>query len=894
MVSIRPVLFIALAITIFSSGIISLAHAQTVPPKFTVGTRVQTTDTLTVRSGGWGWRLGSQPKGAQGVIVDGPKLVRGYYWYQVNYDAAPDGWSVQDYLTAVPVATAPAPVPVATATSVSAGTPSLSLVASVYTIPQGGSTDLIWKGTNVTACVASRGWDGSLASSGTKTVSNIAAPTYFAVTCKGLNTDGSANTKTVTKSVYVRTTSTTVSAPSLSFSVTPASIAAGGQATLNWTATNAGTCTASGGWSGTRATSGSETISSIRSSQTYTLTCTGSSASAAPVTKSVTVSVTSSPTPTPTTPAPSVTFSANASTVTSGGSATLTWSSTNATSCTASGNWSGTQATSGTKTMTNLTSNQTYTLSCTGAGGTTAKTVSVTVTAPVVSTPSTSTGSYSVYQGCEAPATSYARTIYVDPAAGSDTGDGTSAKPFKTLTSVLSANKLLPGDHVILLPGDHGSVFADQDSAKALVNAPSWIWVDFKPGAVAHTIDLRGMNRWLITGAEVTPLGKEVKTLVTLSNGSNMVFADGTIYNTKDSSGWGATQWINTNDGYFSRSITCSAIERTTVKNVRMGVVMYTDSASPDASQNSVKGLVQDVVIRNFSADGIRPIGSDLLVRNNYIFDEYVGDADGDGNHDDGIQSWALNGAVYQNITIDHNWVQESTDPSRKWNATMQGITSFDGVMKNIRVTNNVILGSAYHGLTWNSPINGVIDHNTVFNPTNNGNQYWIYAPGGTSTTISNNVANLITWMNQNVPGVTMTNNYETSDSSIFRTFSPSTNTFDLRPRTGGPIDGKNIGATFTQPTVATAGTGFAGTVAGVSTAAVFERLLTQGMTGDEIMLLQRMLAKRGFLSTDQVTGYFGPATKQAVKNFQQSNGLEQTGSTGPLTRAALNRLAGE
>ena len=66
------------------------------------------------------------------------------------------------------------------------------------------------------------------------------------------------------------------------------------------------------------------------------------------------------------TPAPTVTISANPTSVSSGGSSTLTWSSTNATSCTASGGWSGSKATSGTQTLANLTTTATYTLTCTG------------------------------------------------------------------------------------------------------------------------------------------------------------------------------------------------------------------------------------------------------------------------------------------------------------------------------------------------------------------------------------------------------------------------------------------------------------------------------------------------------------------------------------------------
>jgi hypothetical protein len=49
---------------------------------------------------------------------------------------------------------------------------------------------------------------------------------------------------------------------------------------------------------------------------------------------------------------------------------TLTWSSTNATSCTASGDWSGTKATSGNYTTGNLTSNKTYTITCNGPDST--------------------------------------------------------------------------------------------------------------------------------------------------------------------------------------------------------------------------------------------------------------------------------------------------------------------------------------------------------------------------------------------------------------------------------------------------------------------------------------------------------------------------------------------
>src|SRR6185437_6942632 len=63
--------------------------------------------------------------------------------------------------------------------------------------------------------------------------------------------------------------------------------------------------------------------------------------------------------------APTVTFTASQSSISSGVTSTLTWSSTNATSCTASGAWTGTQSTTGTKSV-SPTATSTYTLTCTG------------------------------------------------------------------------------------------------------------------------------------------------------------------------------------------------------------------------------------------------------------------------------------------------------------------------------------------------------------------------------------------------------------------------------------------------------------------------------------------------------------------------------------------------
>ncbi len=79
--------------------------------------------------------------------------------------------------------------------------------------------------------------------------------------------------------------------------------------------------------------------------------------------------------------APTVTFTSSAASVTAGQSVTLTWSTTNATACTASGStaWSGTEPTSGSASVV-ISATAALVLTCSGPGGSAAQTVNITAT----------------------------------------------------------------------------------------------------------------------------------------------------------------------------------------------------------------------------------------------------------------------------------------------------------------------------------------------------------------------------------------------------------------------------------------------------------------------------------------------------------------------------------
>lgn len=84
-------------------------------------------------------------------------------------------------------------------------------------------------------------------------------------------------------------------------------------------------------------------------------------------------------------PAPvSMNLAASQSKIGLGASATLAWTSSNATGCTASGAWSGAMATSGSSVQAPATAGvSTYTLTCSGPGGTASQSVTLTVPLPV-------------------------------------------------------------------------------------------------------------------------------------------------------------------------------------------------------------------------------------------------------------------------------------------------------------------------------------------------------------------------------------------------------------------------------------------------------------------------------------------------------------------------------
>ena len=190
--------------------------------------------------------------------------------------------------------------------------PAIAFSASPGTVASGASTMLSWSTTNATSVSVSG--LGTFPATGSVKVTPSVTTTYTATATGPGGTSQSKALVSVT---------TSAQKPTLTFSAQPSSIAAGSSAALSWTSSNATSVSIAG--LGTFSASGSVNVTPTATA-TYTATASGTGGTAA---SSTTVTVTSSQSQNP---PPTISFKAQPNNINVGGTAVLSWTTTNATS----------------------------------------------------------------------------------------------------------------------------------------------------------------------------------------------------------------------------------------------------------------------------------------------------------------------------------------------------------------------------------------------------------------------------------------------------------------------------------------------------------------------------------------------------------------------------------
>ncbi len=285
------------------------------------------------------------------------------------------------------------------------------------TLQPGESATLTWQ-TRLADTVTIQPATGSIETSGSIQVSPAETTTYV-ITAAG--PFGRAE-KTVT--LYVGT-----GPPTVTLNATPELIVSGESSTLTWESVHADTVTIAPDIGSVDPT-GSITVSPPAST-TYTITATGPEGS---ITAGVTITVTI--------PAPTVTLDAAPTSILTGESATLSWSTRHADTVSLD-NGIGAVALNGSL-LVSPTDTTAYTLTATGAGGTVSALVTVTVTEPPpVPTLSVTADPGTIASGSSATLTwssTHADSVTIEPGIGIvDTNSSLTVSPTETTTYSLTA-----------------------------------------------------------------------------------------------------------------------------------------------------------------------------------------------------------------------------------------------------------------------------------------------------------------------------------------------------------------------------------------------------------------------------------------------------------------------
>ena len=304
---------------------------------------------------------------------------------------------------------------------------------SVTQVPLGTAPYLHWTSTNASEChvLAGAGFSTGGATSGQDQVSAMAGTTTFSIQCT--NSSGGSVQANATVSV----SQPPALNPTANISANPTNISSGNTTVIQWSSTNATEChaTQGPGFSTGGATSGSVSSGAIFNTTTYAITCTNSSGSAS---NSATVTVNSVP------PVnnPTANIYVSPSSVNQGQPTTISWSSTNATSCYGTGFSTG-NATSGSTSSGAIYSTTTYSVTCTNSSGSAYDSATVTVnSAPPVNNPtanisanptSISSGNTTVIQWSSTNATE----CHATQGPGFSTGGATSGSD---ISSALTGN----------------------------------------------------------------------------------------------------------------------------------------------------------------------------------------------------------------------------------------------------------------------------------------------------------------------------------------------------------------------------------------------------------------------------------------------------------------------
>ena len=363
-----------------------------------------------------------------------------------------------------------------------------------------------------------------------------------------------------------------------------------------------------------------------------------------------------------------------------------------------------------------------------------------------------------VAEGCAQPTAQGGRRYYVDPQKGSMAGDGSRQHPWRTLEEVFDVHNHLianaatvwikgeglikpkldapikSGDYIELMSGDHGRVsmqgYFGQKPVLAGYNNSQFITIEAAPGQlpVIESLRILGAGKWrfkriifekgpisLVAEKPFTTTSRTGDYNLAILTGPNhdIVFDENVFRTQADVSKWTVKDWLYKRASGISNAAPTRCLSISNNKFYNIGFAIGVQRA------NTV--LIKDNTIDMFADDGIDYGSDNMVIEGNTITNSID---DGDGFHRDAMQGQPLGQIPVTNVTIRNNTVINQTKELIA-PANLQGIDTFDGVWRDVTVTNNIVATNAYHGIAY-AGVDGIkIINNTVIG-TNNKVITWI------------------------------------------------------------------------------------------------------------------------------------------------------------------------
>lgn len=297
-----------------------------------------------------------------------------------------------------------------------------------------------------------------------------------------------------------------------------------------------------------------------------------------------------------------------------------------------------------------------------------------------------------------------------------------------SLPNIPAALKIAkPGDTIALMSGDYGDLtITGINQGGFLTLAAAAGQTPRFTGIVIGTPRDRA-SHWRLAGLTVSGFRKAQKWpngaivhpgIVAVGNSDNIVFENNIV-----NSAPGLIEWQSEADAFAAdkslsggvsvNGASCVSLTGNRISNV-FNAIMFGGDPNTD---NGKYYVVSDNVIDDFAGDGIDHFASHVRIERNRITNGHD-ICESKCVHMDGIQGWNWNsrpGLLNVDVVIDGNQIIAQTRPGLPMPAgTLQGITVFDGHWDGFQVVNNLVIATAWHGITIAGAKNLTIVNNTL------------------------------------------------------------------------------------------------------------------------------------------------------------------------------------